>query len=110
MSKYAVTINFHAHYGYIEYDPDTKRASVVLDDEAAAAKTAVEKYLSEPHTFRIASHPESFGQPGSVPAVPDPHVGGNGRPRRMEHASRNGGNLPGRPVTIQYRAELESAV
>ena len=54
MGKYAVTINFHAHYGYIEYDPDTKSANVVLDDEAAAAKAAVEKYLSEPHTFRIA--------------------------------------------------------
>ena len=53
MSKYAVTINFHAHYGYIEYDPDTKTAVVTLHG-ADAAKAAVEKFLSEEHTFSVA--------------------------------------------------------
>ena len=28
--KYAVTINHHGKYGYIEYDPETKQADVHL--------------------------------------------------------------------------------
>ena len=34
MEKYAVTINFHGHYGYIEYDREKKTAEVHLDAEA----------------------------------------------------------------------------
>jgi len=52
MEKFAVTINFHGNYGYIEYDPDTKTADVHLGLEGP--KAAVEKYLAEPHTFKVA--------------------------------------------------------
>ena len=50
--KFAVTINFHGNYGYIEYDPETKTADVHLGVEGP--RLAVEKYLSEAHTFKIA--------------------------------------------------------
>ena len=26
MEKFTVTLNHHAHYGYVEYDPETKTA------------------------------------------------------------------------------------
>lgn len=55
MEKYAVTINFHGHYGYIEYDREKKTAEVHLDAEAP--KTAVEKYLREPHTVAVPVGP-----------------------------------------------------
>lgn len=51
MGKYTVTINYHGHYGYIEYDPETKAAEVHLD--MAEPRAAVEKYLREPHTFLV---------------------------------------------------------
>ena len=55
MEKYAVTINFHGHYGYIEYDREKKTAEVHLDAEAP--KAAVEKYLREPHTVAVPVGP-----------------------------------------------------
>ena len=55
MEKFAVTINYHGNYGYIEYDPETKQADVHLDMEGP--KAAVEKYLAEPHTFKICVGP-----------------------------------------------------
>ena len=53
--KYAVTINHHGKYGYIEYDPETKQADVHLGVEGP--KAAVEKYLAEPHTFKVCVGP-----------------------------------------------------
>lgn len=55
MEKFTVTINYHGNYGYIEYDPDTKSAAVHLGVEEPRA--AVEKYLAEPHTFKICVGP-----------------------------------------------------
>ena len=43
MEKFTVTLNHHAHYGYVEYDPETKTASVVLD--VPEAKARVEEFL-----------------------------------------------------------------
>ena len=55
MEKFTVTINYHGNYGYIEYDPETKSAAVHLGVEAPRA--AVEKYLAEPHTFKVCVGP-----------------------------------------------------
>ena len=55
MEKFTVTINYHGNYGYIEYDPDTKSAAVHLGVEEPRA--AVEKYLAEPHTFKVCVGP-----------------------------------------------------
>ena len=49
MEKFTVTLNHHAHYGYVEYDPETKTASVVLD--VPEAKARVEEFLSKPLTL-----------------------------------------------------------
>lgn len=45
MDKFSVTINYHGRYGYIEYDPETKTANVVLD--LPDQKTAVEHFLGQ---------------------------------------------------------------
>ncbi len=51
MSKYAVTINFRGHYGYIEYDEATREAQVHFP--LPEQKEAVETYLAEKQTFEI---------------------------------------------------------
>ena len=55
VDKFTVTINSHVNYGYIEYDPEVKRAAVHLGLEKP--KAAVEKYLAEPHTFKVCVGP-----------------------------------------------------
>ena len=50
MEKFTVTLNHHAHYGYVEYDPETKTANVVLD--VPEAKARVEEFLSKGETIR----------------------------------------------------------
>ena len=30
MSKFAVTLNYHCNYGYVEYDEESKTAAVLL--------------------------------------------------------------------------------
>lgn len=55
MEKFTVTINYHGNYGYIEYNPDTKSAAVHLGVEEP--RVAVEKYLAEPHTFKVCVGP-----------------------------------------------------
>ena len=30
MSKFAVTLNYHGNYGYVEYDSENKKAEIVL--------------------------------------------------------------------------------
>ena len=55
MDKFAVTINHHGNYGYIEYDSATRKADVHLGLEKP--KAAVEKYLAEPHTFKVCCGP-----------------------------------------------------
>ena len=41
MSKFAVTLNYHGNYGYVEYDSENKKAEIVLG--VAEAKAKVEK-------------------------------------------------------------------
>ena len=55
MEKFTVTLNHHAHYGYVEYDPETKTANVVLD--VPEAKARVEEFLSK--LFCTFPHPIS---------------------------------------------------
>ena len=45
MSKFAVTLNYHGNYGYVEYDSENKKAEIVLG--VAEAKAKVEKFLIE---------------------------------------------------------------
>lgn len=45
MEKFTVTLNHHAHYGYVEYDPETKTANVVLD--VPEAKARVEEFFKQ---------------------------------------------------------------
>ena len=51
MDKFTVTINYRGRYGYMEYDPATKKANVVLD--LPEQKAAAEKFLSEPVTLDL---------------------------------------------------------
>lgn len=51
MDKFAVTINYRGRYGYLEYDPETKKANIVLD--LPEQKAAIEKFLSEPVTLDL---------------------------------------------------------
>lgn len=49
MSKFAVTLNYHGNYGYVEYDSENKKAEIVLG--VAEAKAKVEKFLNEKLTL-----------------------------------------------------------
>ncbi len=51
MSTYTVTLNYKAHYGYVEYDEESKSARVVLP--IAEKKAAVEQFLAERHTMEL---------------------------------------------------------
>ena len=51
MSKFAVTLNYHGNYGYVEYDSENKKAEIVLG--VAEAKAKVEKFLNEKLTFDV---------------------------------------------------------
>lgn len=45
MSKFAVTLNYHGNYGYVEYDSENKKAEIVLG--VAEAKAKVMKNFNE---------------------------------------------------------------
>jgi len=49
---YRVAIHYLNDYGYIEYDPDTKKVIVNLANEAK--RKEVESYLATEHVFRVA--------------------------------------------------------
>jgi hypothetical protein len=49
---YRVAIHHDNDCGYIEYDPDTKKVRVVLDD--AVKRRAVESFLQSNHIIRVA--------------------------------------------------------
>ena len=51
MSTYAVTLNYQCHYGCVEYNVESKTATVKL--AVAEAKAAVEKYLAAPLTLDV---------------------------------------------------------
>ena len=51
MEKFIVTLNCHAHYGYVEYYPATKTANVCLD--VPEAKARVEEFLQKPLTLDL---------------------------------------------------------
>lgn len=51
MSACTITLNFNCNYGFVEYDLDTKKASVKL--AVAEAKDAVEKFLRTPITLDV---------------------------------------------------------
>ena len=38
MEKFTVTLNHHAHYGYVEYDPETKTANVCAGCSGSQSK------------------------------------------------------------------------
>ena len=52
MKTFAVTLNFNCNYGYIVYDLESKKASVML--AAQDAKNKIEEYLKKPVTMDIA--------------------------------------------------------
>ena len=52
MGKFKVTLNWQCHYGYAEYDEETKTAEVVIDG-APEAVASVKDYLSKPHTMDL---------------------------------------------------------
>ena len=58
MSKFAVTLNYHGNYGYVEYDSENKKAEIVLG--VAEAKAKVEKFLKK------SSIPKILGDRKSV--------------------------------------------
>lgn len=49
---FRVGIHYLNDYGYIEYDPDTKKVMVKLADDAK--RKEVESYLATQHVFRVA--------------------------------------------------------
>jgi hypothetical protein len=49
---YRVAIHYASKCGYIEYDQETHKILVALDDETK--KTEVEDYLSKEHIIRVA--------------------------------------------------------
>lgn len=51
MSKFAVTLNYHCNYGYVEYDEECRTAQVILP--VAEAREKVEKFLAQPLTLDI---------------------------------------------------------
>ena len=51
MSKFAVTLNYHCNYGFVEYDEATKTAVVTLP--VAEAKAKVEEFLAKPLTLDV---------------------------------------------------------
>lgn len=51
MSKFAVTLNYHCNYGFVEYDETTKTAVVTLP--VAEAKARVEEFLAKPLTLDV---------------------------------------------------------
>ena len=61
MEKFIVTLNCHAHYGYVEYDPATKTAKVCLD--VPEAKARVEEFLQKPLTLDLARVEEFLQKP-----------------------------------------------
>ena len=62
---FQVAIHHDNDCGYIEYHPDTRKITVVLDD--AAKRREVEAYLSRPHTIRVAETLLDFSEK-TVPA------------------------------------------
>ncbi len=53
MDKFTVTINFRGRYGILAYDPETKKAEVLLD--LPEEKAAIEKFLAAPVTVDVPS-------------------------------------------------------
>lgn len=51
MSTFSVTLNYNCHYGYVEYNDETKAAAVTLP--VAEAKAVVEKFLASPLTLDL---------------------------------------------------------
>ena len=52
MGKFKVTLNWQCHYGYAEYDEETKTAEVVIDG-APEAVAKVKDYLSKSQTMDL---------------------------------------------------------
>ncbi len=46
MKNFTVTLNYKCHYGFVEYNPETKKVSVNLS--VAEAKAKVEQFLHTP--------------------------------------------------------------
>ena len=52
MAKHQITLNSFCKYGYVEYDDETKKITVVLEGDSEA-KQKVEEYLSKPQTMDV---------------------------------------------------------
>lgn len=51
MSVFSVTLNYHCHYGYVDYNSEAKTVAVVLDEQAA--KKRVEDFFQKPLTLDV---------------------------------------------------------
>lgn len=51
MDNFSVTINYQGTYGYVEYDPATKKAAVVIASPEAVKR--VEDYLGKEQSFEV---------------------------------------------------------
>ena len=51
MSTFTVTLNYNCNYGFVEYNEESKTATVTLP--VADAKAAVEKFLATPLTLDV---------------------------------------------------------
>ena len=78
MSKFAVTLNYHGNYGYVEYDSENKKAEIVLG--VAEAKAKVEKFLNENFDKLL---PCFEGQPSHMLSWNEYHLKANND--RVEH-------------------------
>ncbi len=52
MEQYSVAIHHNSDHGYLEYNPETKKVKVFLED--IQKKTAVENYLASKHLINVA--------------------------------------------------------
>ena len=52
MSLQSVTLNFHGHYGYLDYNEDTHEFTVCIQGQPEAEK-AVRDFLSVPRTMDV---------------------------------------------------------
>lgn len=52
MAIHSVTLNYQGHYGYLDYNDETKEMTVFIPDEEEAAQKARD-YLAQPHTQEV---------------------------------------------------------
>ncbi len=53
MAIQSVTLNYHGHYGYLDYDEESHAMTVVIPDGNEEAEQAVRDFLNRPHTMDV---------------------------------------------------------